>query len=227
LFHATTLIAFLQASTFINSFFVCFLLHSKSLTMDDRLSKSKRKLAKSAQPSLEEKEAMTGTLEKARLKEVRPAAQPTPLEPPSFEPPVESLGTAAPPPTDFPDAAAAQVNYNYGGRYGGVQPTRFNSTAVDDQENDARAKYIYQQGRHIRSAILSAPGYLAYYSAPYYEPNAYGQGHRASSAAPPRENPLPALDRMQLILEGIERATNASSLAIQLFVGQGELYRFR
>jgi hypothetical protein len=194
--------------------------------MDDRLSKPKRKPAKSAHPSQEEKEAMTASLEKARLKEVRPAAQPTPLEPPSFEPPVESSGTAAPPPTDFPDTAAAQVDYDYRGRYGGVQPTRYNSTAMDDQENDARAKYIYQQGRHIRSATSSAPGYPAYYSVPFYEPNAYGQGHRVSTA-PQRENPLPALDRMQQILEGIERATNASSLAIQSFVGQGELYRFR
>jgi hypothetical protein len=31
------------------------------------------------------------------------------------------------------------------------------------------------------------------------------------------------LDRMQQILEGIECATSASSLAIQVFVGQGEL----
>jgi hypothetical protein len=118
--------------------------------MDERLSKSKRKSSKSAHPSQEEKEAMTASLEKARLKEVRPAVQPTPLEPPSFEPPAKNLGTAAP--TAFPDAAAAQVNYNYGDRYGGVQPTRYNSTAVDDQENDARADYIYQQRRHVGSA---------------------------------------------------------------------------
>jgi hypothetical protein len=174
---------------------------------------------------------MTASLEKARLKEVRPAAQPTPLEPPpSFEPPVGNLGTTAPPPTDFPEAAAAQADtdYDYGGRYGGVQPTRFNSSAVDNQEHDARADYLYQHGRHVRSATSSAPGYPAFNSAPFYDPNAYGQDHRASSEAAPRENPTPqALDRMQLILEGIERATSVSCLAIQLFVGQGELYRFR
>jgi hypothetical protein len=50
------------------------------------------------------------------------------------------------------------------------------------------------------------------------------QGHRASSAAPRRESPAPrALDRIQQILEGIEHATSASTLAIQSFVGQGEL----
>jgi hypothetical protein len=65
--------------------------------MDDRPSKpSKRKLAKSAQPSHEEKEAMTAELEKARLKDERPLVQPTPLEPPPrFEPPVGDLGTAS------------------------------------------------------------------------------------------------------------------------------------
>jgi hypothetical protein len=196
--------------------------------MDERLSKSKRKSSKSANhPSQEEKEAMTASLEKAHLKEVHPVGQPTPLEPPpSFEPPVENLGTAAPTPTAFSDAAAAQVDYDYGDGYGGVQPTRYNSTAVDDQENDAWADYLYHQGRLVRSATLSAPGYPAYFSAPFYEADAYGQGHRASMA-PPRENPSPALDRMQKILEGIERGSNASSLAIQSFVGQGEFYRFR
>jgi hypothetical protein len=191
--------------------------------MNDRLSKPKRKSSKD-HPSQEEKEAMTASLEKACLKEVRPVGQPTQLEPPpSFEPPVENLGIAAPTPTAFPDVAAAQVDYVYGDRYGGVQSTRYNSTAVDDQENDARNEYLYQQGRHICSATSSAPGYPAHFSAPFYEADAYGQGHRAFTA-PSRENPSPALDRMQKILEGIGRASNASSLAIQSFVGQGEFY---
>jgi hypothetical protein len=196
--------------------------------MDDWLSKgSKRKSSKSNHPSQEEKEAMTASLEKACLKEVRPVGKPTPLEPPpSFEPPVENLGTAAPTPTAFPDVAAAQVDYDYGDCYGGVQPTRYNSTTVDDQENDARADYLYHQGRHIRSATSSAPGYPAHFLAPFYEADAYGQGHCAFTA-PPREIPSPVLDRMQKILEGIERASNASSLTIQLFVSQGEFYRFR
>jgi hypothetical protein len=193
--------------------------------MDDRHSK-KRKSAKD-HPSQEEKEAMTASLEKALLKEVRPVGQPKNLEPPpSFEPPAEDFGTAAPTSTAFPDGAAAQVDYDYGDRYGGVQSTRYNSTAVDDQEIDARNEYLYQQGRHVRSATSSAPGYPAHFSAPFFQADAYGQGHHAFTA-PMRENPSPALDRMQKILEGIERASNASSLAIQSFVGQGEFYHFR
>jgi hypothetical protein len=111
--------------------------------MDNRLSKPKRK---SAHPSQEEKEAMTATLEKARLKDERPSAQPLPLEPsPSFELPAEDSGTAAPPLNDFVSkAAAAHTDYDYGGRYGGYQATRFNSTLMNDQECDARAEYNFQ-----------------------------------------------------------------------------------
>jgi hypothetical protein len=165
---------------------------------------------------------MTATLEKARLKDQRPADQSLPLDPPPyFEPPAEDLGTAAPPLNDFLfEAASANVDYDYGGRYGGFQPTCFNSTMVDDQEHDARADYNF----HASRLVSSVPGYSASYSAPFYDPDAYGPGRHASSAAPPRESPAPqALDRMQLILEGIERATSASFLAIQMFVGQGEL----
>jgi hypothetical protein len=91
---------------------------------------------------------------------------------------------------------------------------------MDDRECDARAEYTY----HATCLIPSAPGYSASYSAPFNVPNAYGQGHHASSASPQGESPAPqALDRMQRILESIERATSASSLSIQLFFGQGEL----
>jgi hypothetical protein len=148
-------------------------------TMDDRPNKpSKRKPAKSAHPFLEEKEAMTAELEKARLKDDRPSAQPSPLEPPPhFEPPVGDLGTAAPPLNDFSSNVAAASNvdpdaYDYGGRYGGYHATRFNSSLVEDQEADARADYNFH---------AMAPGYATSYSAPFNDPNAYGQGHRASS----------------------------------------------
>jgi hypothetical protein len=128
--------------------------------MDDRLTK-KRKSSKSiSHPSQEEKEAMTASLEKARLKEVRPV-QPTPLEPPpSFDLPVVDLGTAASTSTAVSDEAATQGDFDYGDRYGGVQSTRYNSTAVDDQENDARNEFLYQQGHHARSASSSALGYV-------------------------------------------------------------------
>jgi hypothetical protein len=193
--------------------------------MDYRQSKKSRKTAKD-HPSQEEKEAMTASLEKARLKEVR-VVQPTPLEPPpSFDPPAEDLGTAAPSPSAYPDGAASQVVFDHGDHYGGYQATRFNSSAVDDQEIDARNEYIYHQGRHVRSATSSAPGYPAHFLAPFYQADAYGQGHCASTATTTRELPSPALDRMEKILQGIKRALTASSLAIQTFVGQSEFYRF-
>jgi hypothetical protein len=187
--------------------------------MDDHPNKpSKRKPAKSAHPSQEEKEAMTAELEKARLKDERLSVQPIPLEPPPhFEPPVGDLGTAAPPLNDFSSDVAAASNVDRDGYYyrGGYQATRFNSSMLDDRECDARAEYIH----HTTRLVPSAPGY-----APFTDPNAYGQGHHASSAAQPRESPAPqALNRMQQILESIEHATSASSLAMQSFVGQGEL----
>jgi hypothetical protein len=196
--------------------------------MDDRPNKpSKRKLAKSAQPSHEEKKAMTVELEKARLKDDRPSVQPAPLEP-HFEPPVGDLGTAAPPYVDNSSHEAAASNiypegYDYGGRYGGYQATRFKSSQLDDRECDARAEYNYQVSRRP----TSAPGYVGSYSAHFNDPNAYGQGHRASNAASQGESPAPqALNRMQRILESIERAMSASSLHIQLFFGQGELLHY-
>jgi hypothetical protein len=169
---------------------------------------------------------MTATLEKARLKEVR-VVKPTPLEPPpSFEQPSGDLGTAAPSPSAYPDGTASQADFVHGDHYGGYQATAFNSSAVNDRELDARNEYHYQQGIHARSATSSAPGYPAQFSAPYYQADAYGRDHRASTASA-RENPYPALDRMERILQGIERASTASSLAIQTFVGQGEFYCFR
>jgi hypothetical protein len=227
LFHANN-----YFSLFYN-FYICYLFHHRLIlqqhslifTMDDRLSKPKRKLAKSAQPSLEEKEAMTAELEKARLKDKRPVVQPTPLEPPPhFHPPVEDLGTAAPPLSTHPIGASASAvdpdGYNFGDRYGGYQATRFNSTLLDDRESDARAEYNF----HATRRISSAPGFLASFTTPFHDPNAYGQGHRASSAAPQGESPAPqALNQMQKILESIERATSASSHSIQSFFSQGEL----
>jgi hypothetical protein len=107
--------------------------------MDDRHSKKHSRKNKDPKPvnhpSPEEKEAMTASLEKARLKEVQPA-QPTPLAPsPSVTPPVVDSGTAAPCPSAVPKASH---DYDYGDRYGGYQPTRFNSSAVDNEELDAR-----------------------------------------------------------------------------------------
>jgi hypothetical protein len=190
-------------------------------TMDERPNKlSKSKPAKTSHPSFEEKEAMTAELEKARLKSV-------PLEPPQvFAPPVGDSGTAAPPYEDASSNVAAASNvcpegYDYGDRYGGYQATRFNSTQVEDREYDARVEYRYHQATRRLSSV---PGYGDAYSASFNDPNAYGQGHRASNAATQRESQAPpALDRRECILESIELATSASSLQLQSFFGQGEL----
>jgi hypothetical protein len=131
--------------------------------MDERSNKlTKRKPAKSSQPSHEEKEAMTAELEKARLKDDRPSVQPTPLEPPHFEPPVGNFGTAAPPYEDTSSNAAAASNvysegYDYGDHYRGYQATCFKSTQLDNCECDARAEYCYHQA--MRRPTF-APGYM-------------------------------------------------------------------
>jgi hypothetical protein len=117
--------------------------------MDDCFSKPKRKPAKSAHPSQKEKEAMTATLEKACLKDERP---------PNFEPPKGESLTAVPPLNDFTSEAAAAAHvedYDYGGRYGEYQATRFNSSMMDDRESDARAEYNYLASR----CVSSAPGF--------------------------------------------------------------------
>jgi hypothetical protein len=157
--------------------------------MDDRLSKPKRKPVKSAHPSQEGKEAMTATLEKARLKDERLTVQPVPLEPPSFKPPAGDSGTAAPPLNDFAsEAAAAHIDdYDYGGSYGGYQATHLNTTLMDNRECDARAEYNF----HTSRRVSSTPGFSASYSAPFIDPDAYGHGHHASSTAPPRESARP------------------------------------
>jgi hypothetical protein len=191
--------------------------------MDDRQSK-KAKKATEDHPSQEEKEAMTAALEKARLKEVR-VVQSAPLEPPpSIDQPPGDLGTAAPTPSAFPAGTATQGYH--GDHYGGYVSTAFNSLAVNDREMDSRNEYYYQQGLYSRAATSSAQGYLAQYSAPFFQADAYGRDHRAYTASA-REIPHPALDRMERIMEGIASASAASSLAIQKFVGQGEFSRFR
>jgi hypothetical protein len=128
-------------------------------------------------------------LENARLKDERPSVQPAPPEPPShFEPPVGDLGTAAPPLNDFPSNEAAASNvcpdgYDYGGRYGGYQATRFNSLLLDDCKCDARAAYNH----HASRRFPSVPGYVGSYSAPFTDPNAYGHLLCVQWRAPGRE----------------------------------------
>jgi hypothetical protein len=153
-------------------------------TMDGH-KPSQKKPAKTSLPSAIEKEEMTASLN-AKLPKL---VQPTPLEPPPkfFAPPVEDSGTSAPLFDASSNAAALFLavypndGYNYEGRYGGHQPTRFNSSQVDDREHNARAEYRYQQATHRPTP---APGYVDPYSASYSDSYAYGQGHRASYEAP-------------------------------------------
>jgi hypothetical protein len=92
---------------------------------------------------------------------------------------------------------------------------------------DSRNEYHYQQGLYNSRASSSSQGYPAHYSTPFYQADAYGRDHRAHAAFPAREISHPAMDRMEQLMEGIARATTASSNAIQQFVGQGEFSRFR
>jgi hypothetical protein len=192
--------------------------------MDDRHSKKAGK-ADLDSPSQEEKEAMTATLEKARLKDVR-VAQPVPLATqPSHTQPPGGLGTAAPNPSAIPAGTATQGYH--GDHYGGYVTTAFNSSAVSDREVDSRNEYHYQQGLYSsRAATSTSQGYPAQFSAPFYQADAYGRDHRAYAASSAREIPHPAMDRIEKLMEGIARATTASSNAIQQFVGQGEFSRF-
>jgi hypothetical protein len=174
--------------------------------MDDHNKPSRRKPAKTSLPSVLEKEAMTTALNAKFPKSVQPA----PLEPAKvFMLPVEDMGTPAPS-FDASSNVAASSNiaypnegYDYGDRYGGNLPTRYNSSQVDDREHHARAEFCYQQDTHRPTP---APGYMDAYSAPYTvgysDPYAYGQGFHASFEAPQRESHAPpALNRMERILD--------------------------
>jgi hypothetical protein len=193
-------------------------------TMDERPNKpSKRKPAKTSHPSLEEKEAMTAELEKVCPKSVQPA----PLEPPQvFMPPVGDSGTAAPPYKDAPSNVAAASNvcpegYDYGNRYGATRPP---ASIAHRWTSVSATRGLSTVTTRLRRCPTSAPGYVDAYSAPFNDPNAYGQGHCASNAATQRESQAPpALNRMERILESIEHATSASSLQLQLFFCQGDL----
>jgi hypothetical protein len=120
--------------------------------------------------------------------------------------------------------------YNYGVRYGGYQTTRFNSTLVNDEEADARANFRYH--RHRQSAQTA--GYVGAYSAPFSDPSARSRGFRASFDDSKRESQAsPALDRIERIMECIERqqaaassALSASSAQLHVLIGQGEFLFF-
>lgn len=110
--------------------------------------------------------------------------QPTPLTTPFSEPapittqsasplveiatPVEGAPTAEPSfdgPSTSDQRGVYPEGYKHGERYGGRLPTRFNSSAVDDEEAAARAEWLYQrqwpssvvQRSRERELVLSCP----------------------------------------------------------------------
>jgi hypothetical protein len=115
--------------------------------------------------------------------------------------------------------------YDYGDRYGNFQATRFNSSHVEAEEADARAGFRYHR------YYQPAPTYVDTYSAPFIDPSARGRGLRVSHGDPQKESQAPpAFDRMERILEHMERqqaaASSASSQQLQAFIIQGELFSF-
>jgi hypothetical protein len=187
------------------------------LQMDDHNKPSRRKPAKTSLPSILEKEAMTTALNAKLPKSVQPA----PLEPAKvYAPPVKDMGMPAPS-FDATSNVAASGNmaysdkgYDYRDYYGGNQPTRYNSSQVDDCKHHARAEFRYQQATRRPTPT---PGYVDAYSAPYSDQYAYGQGLCPFFEAPQRESQaLPALNRMERILDRFGGQ-------LQSFLGQGEL----
>jgi hypothetical protein len=74
--------------------------------------------------------------------------------------------------------------YDYGAHYGGFQPTRFNSSMVNDDEADAQAEWRYN---HHRYSAQTA-GYARSYSAPYSDPSVQSQGFCAPYVDSQRES---------------------------------------
>jgi hypothetical protein len=209
------------------SFSTSCLLSQRSLSMFLIMDKpSKRKPAKQ---TLSSKEAMESELNRKLHKSTWVPVQPAPLaQSEVFMPPVGVSDTAAPTFDGTSNMVASSgvypdEGYNYGDRYGGYPATRYNSTQVDDEEADARADYRYHQYHQ------PAPEYVCAYSAPYSDPNARGQGLCTSHDEPQIESQAPkALDRMERIMERMERqqaaASSASSKQLQAFIGQGEFF---
>jgi hypothetical protein len=120
--------------------------------------------------------------------------------------------------------------YDYGTRYGGFQPTRFNSSMVNDDEADARAEWQYN--RHRYSAQTA--GYAGLYSAPNSDPSAQSRGFCAPYVDSQRESQAsPSLDRIERIMERMERQqaaatsiSTASSAQLHVLFGQGKFLSF-
>jgi hypothetical protein len=148
--------------------------------------------------------------------------------------PVEVLPTPAPTFDGTSNVESRGVypdeGYDYGARYGGFQPTRFNSLLVNDDKADARAKWWYH--RHRQSAQTA--GYAGSYSAPYSDPSAQSRGFCAPYDDSQRESQAsPALNHIERIMERMERqqaaatsASTASLAQLHALFGQGKFLSF-
>jgi hypothetical protein len=142
-----------------------------------------------------------------------PAPIPAPSAPPSVKvvAPVGNNPSKAPSfdgSSNYGSRGVYPEGYDYGERYGGRQSTRFNSSLVDDEEADARVEWLYQSQRQASRM----PAYGAPYQHPF--PSARGGGLRASFDDRHRESQaIPALDRIEKVMERMERQLAASTSA--------------
>jgi hypothetical protein len=134
---------------------------------------------------------------------------PAPSAPPSVKvvAPVEKQPSKAPSfigPSNYGSRGVYTEGYDYGGR----QSTRYNSLLVDDEEADARVKWLYQTQRQASRM----PAYGGPFQHPF--PSARGGGLCASFDDRQRESQaIPALDRIEKVMERMERQLAASTSA--------------
>jgi hypothetical protein len=193
--------------------------------MDERQASKKRRHAVTLSYKDDMEEKLNKTLRPKRGS--GSYVQPTPLTTPFSEPasittqsappsvevatPVEGAPTTEPsfdgPSTSDPRGVYPE-RYEHGERYGGRLPTRFNSSAVDDEEAATRAEWLYQSQRQASRMVT--------YGGPYNHPlpSARGSGLRASYDGRERESQsFPALDCIEGIMERMERHLAASTPA--------------
>jgi hypothetical protein len=143
--------------------------------------------------------------------------EPAPIPAPSALPsvkviaPVENQLSKAPSfdgPSNYGSRGVYPEGYDYGECYGGRQSTRYNSSLLDDEEADARVKWLYQSQRQASRM----PAYGGPYQHPF--PSARGGGLRASFDDRQRESQaISALDRIEKVMERMERQLAASTSA--------------
>jgi hypothetical protein len=214
--------------------------------MDERQPSKKRRIAAttlSYKDDMEEELNKTLCPKRGSGSHIQPAPLTTPLSEPvpipsQSAPPSEEVDTpvgGAPitePSFDGPSTSDPRgvypEGYEHGERYGGRLTTRYNSSAVDDEEAAARAEWLYQSQRQASR--------MATYGGPYNHPlpSARGSGLRASFDGRERESQsFPALDRIEGIMERIERHLAASTFAPvaspahhHTLPGQGKFHSF-